>query len=394
MKTLAWLIFWGAIAFIGMTVIRKDATVSTRLDQPIDKLLRQHQEEIISLEQELKRAAREADARRKTELDQAWGGALAATFKNPAYSIGEALQEAAMLCAPSNTIVRADVQRFTEFAVTFESGSELSTNEMVMAARKLAPVGKAYLNAVRFSAKGKLYGELDRSDIEFIEDWTRAPDSRIAMLLPRESQSRVAQDANAIERLRDEQRISQALSAEPALRDKVDNANRQFREAMEEAYTNLTSAFDSIQKAVALHELRSLRGLDEREKHLRAATEQAERAQKFWSRPPEHWQRVLEGEGISGELRDLLVKTFPAIFRYDAGKTEKLFEALRGEIESVRVILQMLTQNSDKWRFSSEGIVFREERFADRFEAAQRQFREDLQQTDAAVRAWREAVGP
>lgn len=394
MKTILLIVVWIGIALGGAAVIQKRAAVSGSLHQPIDKLLYAHQEEINALEQELKRSAREAEARRKRELVNAWGGEFAASFKNPFFTLRDALQEAARLCAPANTLVRADVDRFTEFAVTFESASPFATDAMIAAARKLLPVAKTYLHAMRFSERGKLVAEIDRSDIEFIEDWARAPEQRIAMLLPRESQSRVIEDAAAIERLRDEQRISQALAAEPALRDKVEDANEQFRQSMEKAYRDLTGAFESLGKALALHELRSLRGLDEREKHLRDSIEQSDRARKFWTNPAQKWQGLLEGKGISGELRDVLVKSFPAIFRSDRARTERLFETLAQQTESARFILRLLTQNADKWRFSSEGIVFREGQFADRFEAAQRQFREDAQQTDSAARAWREAIGP
>jgi hypothetical protein len=394
MKTLLFVVVWAAIAIGGFVLIQNRVVVSNSLRQPVDKLLAAQQEERNALEQELKRAARDAEARRKTDLENAWGGPLAAAFNNPAFTLRDALQQAALGCAPTNTFVRADVDRFTQFTVTFESASPFATNAMIATARKVLPLTQTYLHALRFSERGKLVAEIDRSDIEFIDDWSRAPDQRIAMLLPRESQSRVVQDAVAIERLRDEQRISQALAAEPAMRDKADNANRQFRQTMETAYNDLVGAFESLNKAVALHELRNLRGLDDREKHLRLAVEQADRAHKFWRNPEQEWQRILESEGIAGELRDVLVKSFPAIFRSDRAKSEKLFEALRGQIESGRFILQMLTQNADKWRFSSEGISLRDPQFADRFEDAQRQFREDAQQSDAAIRAWRDAIGP
>ena len=52
------------------------------------------------------------------------------------------------------------------------------------------------------------------------------------------------------------------------------------------------------------------------------------------------------------------------------------------------------TAESDKWKFSGGRIVLLDDDFARRFESAHRQIREDIQQTDAALRAWREAIGP
>src|SRR6185436_16184358 len=109
-------------------------------------------------------------------------------------SLREALNEAARACAPSNTIAYAEVDRFTEFNVTLDSGDVISTNEMVAFAHAFVPVAKAYVDSIRFAHKGSLIADIDRQDIEFIEDWGRAPDQRIAMLLPRESQSRIVED--------------------------------------------------------------------------------------------------------------------------------------------------------------------------------------------------------
>jgi hypothetical protein len=166
-----------------------------------------------------------------------------------------------------------------------------------------------------------------------------------------------------------------------------------LRQTIEDAVNEMNKALAGVRKAAALHEVRSLRGLDDRAKELREAIGQADRAEQFWKDPAKEWERVLEAEGVSGELRDLLAKSFPAIFRQHPEKTAKVFEALRGEIESVRYLQKMLIEGGDKWRFTSDGIAFRDEEFARRVENAQRQFREDAQGTDAAVKSWMDAVG-
>ena len=390
MKTLAWLLFWVVIAGVGTLQFRKN----NRLDQPVDALLWKQNEELSALEQELKRAAREAEARRVADLEKAWGGPLAAALKNPAFSLREALYKAAQVCAPTNTLTGVEVDRFTEFTVNYESASPIATNDMVAASRKLMPVAKEYLDAVRFSVRGKLVAEIDRSDIEYIEDWERAPEQRIVALLPREAQSRIVEDAVAIERLKIEMRISQALEGESGLREKAENADRQFRQMMEEAFNELNKALTEIRKAATLHEVRSLRGFDERVKQLREAVAQADRAEQFWKDPAKEWERVLGAEGISGELRELLVTSFPAIFRQQPEKTAKVFEALRGEIESVRFFQKIVIDGGEHWKFTSEGIAFSDPEFTRRIENVQRQLREDAEATNAAVKSWTEAIGP
>jgi hypothetical protein len=238
-----------------------------------------------------------------------------------------------------------------------------------------------------------LAAEIDRSDIEFIEDWERAPEQRIVALLPREAQSRIIEDAVAIERLKIEQRIAAALQAEPGLRERAENADAKFRQMIGESVDELNRALAGVRKAGALHEVRSLRGLDDRAKELREAIGQADRAEQFWKDPAKEWERVLGAEGISGELRDLLVKSFPAIFRQHPEGTVKVFEALRGEIETVRFFQRILMEGGDQWRFTSDGISFSDPEYTRRIENVQRQHREDAQGTDAAVKSWMDAVG-
>jgi hypothetical protein len=327
-------------------------------------------------------------------LEIALGGPLVATFKNADYTLHEALNLAARLCAPPNAQTRVDVDRFTEFTVTYDSAVQIPTNQMVKTARSLLPLTKTYLDAVRFAVNGRVSGEINRSDIEFIDDWARAPEQRIVALLPRETQSRIIEDAAAIDRLRIEQKIEAVLAEQPELREKAERADQQLRQAIQDAYGELRSALESVRKAAALHEVRTMRGLDNRERELREAIKHTELAEVGLADPIKVWEHILESEGISGELRDSLVKTFPAMFRSDPQKAAKVFEALRGEIESVRFLQRIITTGGDKWRFTSDGISFRDEEFARRVENAQRQFREDAQGTDAALKAWQEAVGP
>jgi hypothetical protein len=397
--TASWLIVWviiGVFAFHGMRDLMsaREQQLRVSLRKHLEIAQAENRNSMTLLEQDLKRKARESEARRTSELETAWGGPLAAAFKNPAYSIREALQHAAEACTPANTYAHAEVDRFTEFTVTIDSPETISTNQMIAVARKFIPAAKDYLSALRFSRRGNLVAELDHEDIGFIDDWTRAPDSRIAMLLPRESRTRVAQDPAAIERYQNEQRISEALANDPAMRDKTDAANRDFRQSLQNAYGELTLAFEGLQKSVALGGVRSLHDLDNRDKELRNAVEHIDRARKFWTDPAKEWQRSLEAEAVLADLRDLLVKGFPAIFRVDPARTAKVFEALSAQVESCRFVLRLLEDETDQWKFSGGGIAITDEEFGRKLDRAQRQVREDFQATETALRSWHDAVGP
>jgi hypothetical protein len=352
----------------------------------------QAENQLNVLEQDLKAKAREADARRRIELNQAWGGSVTAAFKNPAYSIREALQHAAEACAPTNAYAHVDVDRFTEFVVTIDRPDALSTNEMVVVARRLVPVAKEFLSALQFSTRGKLIAEIDRQDMDFIENWTHASDQRIAMLLPRETESRM--DSGAIERFKAEQQISTALNAEPGLREKTERVDRNFRQAIQNAYGELTQAMEALQKSMALGAARSLRDLDLCDKELRHSVELANRAKSFWNDPLKEWQRLLEAEGVSGDLRDALVKSFSGIFHNDALKTKKVFDTLNAAVESSQFTLRLLENENDKWKFTSSGIALIDDEFGRKFDRAQHQVREDMRAMEEALRTWHEATGP
>jgi hypothetical protein len=275
-----------------------------------------------------------------------------------------------------------------------DSGSIISTNEMVVFARAFLPMTKKYVNSIRFAHKGSLVAEIDRQDIDFIDDWARASDQRIAMLLPRESQSRITEDPALVERYRNEQRMAEMFAANPAFRDKAERADRNLRRALETAYDELHAALESVRKSESVGNIRSLRDLDRSEKEVKAAVEHLSQAKAFWNDPVKEWEKMLDAEGISGELGEALVKGFPGILRHNPVKSANVFNAVDGEIKSSRFAMRLLAGESDKWKFSGGRIVLMDDDFARRFENAHRQIREDIQQTDAALRAWREAIGP
>ena len=398
-ETASWLFVWVVIAVFGAYGIRtrlqsERKELRAQLDAKVETAMRAGQEELSLFEQDLKLKARDAESRRRSELDKIWGGPLGAAFKNSSLSIRDALNQAAKVCAPSNTVAFADVDRFTDFTVTVDSGETITTNAMVAFARSFLPLAKKYVDSIRFSQKGTLIAEIDRQDIEFIEDWSHAPDQRIAMLLPRESQSRITEDPALIERYKNEQRIVEAIAGDPGLREKAERADRNLRSAIEGAYDELNAALESVRISAALSDIRSLRDLDKLDKALKTAVEHSSKAQNFWKDPAKEWERMIDSEGISGELREALVKNFPSIFRQNPTKTANVFTALDTEIKSTRYAMRMLTTEGNNWRFSNGQILLIDPDFAKRFDDAHRQVREDAQQTDAALRAWREAIGP
>lgn len=340
-----------------------------------------------ALEQRLKLASRQAAARRKQELETALGGPVAAAFKNPDFPLSEALRQGALSCAPTNSSVQVDVDRFTEFTVTISSDRPLTTNQMIAVARSFLPQARKFVDALRFSVGGSVVAELDRQDIEFAEDWTKVPDERVAMLLARELPVSVAQDSAALDRFKEEQRLAAEVGEDPSLREKITKADLDFRQTTQNAYEHVRLAVDLALRASRVAEARSFTDLDARGKLLSEADDHLKQARDFWTAPSKVWRSGLADKGIKGEAQEILAKGLPPNLNKEAARLQKAILSVQGQIESARYLLELLVRNTEKWRFSpgERIILFTDREFADRFKRAERQVADDYDATEKAL---------
>jgi hypothetical protein len=324
------------------------------------------------------------------------GNPLEGAFKDPELTIRQALQRAAYASAPTNADARVEVERFTEFTVSVSSEQTLSTNQMIDMARALLPLAKPYLYALRFTVKGTVVAELDRSDIDFIDDWARAPADRIAMLLPREVPAGAENAAAAIDLLKQERGLSQTLAEAPDLTPKLQAAQTKFMERVRKALDDLNAALTLSQKATSLGEVAKISDLDSHQRNLATAIARAAAARQFWINVTNQWSEVLKGEGISGEPLNQLLNALPLIFHYDPNLSVKVFDALDARLESSRYFLKLAAEKFGVWQFDMEKgqFGFTDEEYAKRFRRAQDQFIQDSRALDTALHAWNESLTP
>lgn len=399
--TFAWLLFWLAIGVSGFLymprlVLGDAAQIKARADASKAGFadLKQQLSEVYSeAEQKLLVRTREADERRLREAEEAMGGPARAAFADPDYTIEQALRAALRACAPSNALAEVKVDRFTEFTASITTAAPLTTNEMIAVARKFMPLAKDYLDALRFSARGEVIAELDRQDIEFVEDWATAPDARLAMLLPREIPAATSADPKALAKFQEEQRLA-ALLADEDLRKKAVNVDRAFRAAAQNAYADLKAALDLSRAGISLADVKTLKDLDAREKQVREAAEHAARAKAFWLEPLKVFEKALDDQGLTGETRAALARNFENTFRNDSAKSKALFTALDGLIVSGGYLLRAFEENPAKWRYIPEdgAIAYKEEEFANQTSHIRDQVRNDVKELDEALRDWESAT--
>jgi hypothetical protein len=399
--TSAWLLFWALLVVGGFFYIPNFVTGGA---EGIRKRSEAHNATIARLKEEMGDVinqrdqsrylrARASAERRQRELESALGGPARLAFAIPNLSILEAMEQTLQACAPPNSRAEVRVDRFTEFTATISTFETLSTNQMIMIARAFMPLARDYLEALRFSAKGEVVAELDRQDIELVENWATVPDARLAMLLAREIPGAVAADPKAVEKFLDEQRMMAAL-ADDGIRAKAAAVDREFREAAQAAYNDLKAALDLSHKGVTTFEVKTLSDVDAREKILRDASDHVARAKAFWLAPAKVWEAAMDAHGLTGDAREAISKALANSFHHDQRKTKALFTALDGLLETGRYLLRTLSENSDKWRYvpQDEGLSFRDAAVGAQVSRIREQLRGDLRALDEALRAWQEST--
>jgi hypothetical protein len=224
-------------------------------------------------------------------------------------------------------------------------------------------------------------------DIEFIDDWARVPDERIAMLLAREIPASVAQDDTALERYKNEQRLSAAIGQNPELQNRLATADLEFRQTVQDAYERLRLAVEMTTQAARIGEVHSLADLDQHQKRLREAAGHLQDAREFWTDPAKAWKTKLSKEGVDEEVQETLAKALPSTLQSESARLKKVFRALDGQLESTRFLLELLTKNTDKWRLApgERRILFTDTDFADQFKRAELQVIEDRDATEKAL---------
>lgn len=296
-------------------------------------------------------------------------------------SIEDALYAAAKAAAPGGSRVDVDVDRFTEFVVTIASENGFTTNQMTATIQAFLPQAAKYLYSLRFAREDQVIAELDRADIEFVDDWSRATPERIAMLLPLESES-APTPTNTAQELQRERSISSLLQDDPEIAEKLASAQKIFFAAAAKADNDLRQAIDVSNAAVnfgAETKPNYVQRLDQ----VRAATEHGKNARAFWQDPPAAWRKALEAAGANAQAIQTLAESSKELLRQDHGKIVAVLDALDAKLESARYFLQA---RQDEAQPANSASALELANSPDRSRRALDQLREDIDALNAALR--------
>jgi hypothetical protein len=154
---------------------------------------RQQQEEMIRQQDQLQREITDRRAAQGRELDAALGGPVQRAVKDPSLSLAEMLRQAALVCAPAGADAVVHVDRFTEFDLVVSLRSLETPLVLAETARCVLSPCARYLNSLRFIYDTNVLLELDRGQIESVEDWTQVTRAQWLKLV-RDPQSRRTSD--------------------------------------------------------------------------------------------------------------------------------------------------------------------------------------------------------
>lgn len=257
-------IFWGWLLMCLLSVVIVHVFQSRARDHHRERHaeLRQELEQIhtesqTALRQELKENDQTRLEKQKATWLQAVGGVVEWAAKNPEYDIQTMLEQVARASSPAGSVVSTRVDRFTEYSLTVELPSGVSTNLVLRVARDVLRHGKTFLSQVTFVKASTLIAEITPAEMDRIKGTQRISDAELAGLLWNRGSDGVASGSNpqpvAV-------RSQKSASPPPDIEKEI---AEQLRAALHQAFALFDSIRDLLNGAIRDHrELSQVEGLD------------------------------------------------------------------------------------------------------------------------------------
>ena len=333
-----------------------------RLDQRLEQLERDATRDSVSKtsssSEESDAAALERRRRFAKELELAMGGPTESRVKDPALGIGDMLRELATLTLPAGSRVVVSVDRFTEFLVVAELPRVASYAEMATWSQILLKPGSRYLHLVRFVHDGLVIGELDRSKIETLGDWKSVELSKVAESIQKttdlelgvgESRARVVdlspglpEDLNDASPNGDDSPLSVSQR----------QSNDYFRSQVALLIQLLQESGKSVNLSLLITKTSTQSQLDQ----LGAAAKEFDRLQVLLRDPSQDLDRRLRAANVDDVLRVATVRGEAQDYGARV-QSERLFDALKRYLESLRKFIQTLDANRELWSVHNTGVT-------------------------------------
>ena len=335
------------------------------------------------------------EQRHLREWEAAVGGPARAVAKNLDLSLGEMLQQAAEVCAPTGTVVTVRVDRFTDFMVNLDFSQPVPVPQMAGAAACLLQVGAPYLHSLRFFHNCRFLAELDRRGIEALPDWSTASAAMVEPLLwpetepatlpavagsPREE----TEPAGDFKRLRDAERALEALQ------DQQMEQLKTLLKAQSDAVNLADFWVDAGFQLKAQRQQQSGTGLQSRMEQLRRARAGLNALPDAFLGREASRKRLLTGQNLDPLAVRIFIRESAGRYRTEREHVTRFFQALTARQSAADYFLNEMQQQWGSWRVVPEAgkIAFTSVAAGEAHDRGTARWEESVAATDEVFKAW------
>jgi hypothetical protein len=281
------------------------------------------------------------------ELVKAWGGPVEAAVRNPALDIEEMLEQTALACAPTNTLVSVKVDRFTDFNVDLMLPEPMALSRLAEISSRFLKHTFFYVHGVRFIRGDEMLAQLDEAAIESVTNWNTISVESLEGLLAAglkgqtELVAAATNDDNAV------QPVQENLAPDQV---KFNEAEGTFKKhfsdhvrALNEIVGNLDHAthLDSFQKPEQLQS--RIAWLDEQASHL--ATER-----KFFMNQSADMEGLLRDQELDPLVIDIIKRNIKIRTESESPILTNIFDAVSAYCEADRAFLLSMKSQWGDWQ--------------------------------------------
>jgi hypothetical protein len=337
---------------------------------------------------------------RQRQLEQAWGGAAEAAWKNPDLTIAQMLEQLARACAPSGTRVAVRIDRFTDFEVGLELKRDTAKPQLAEASVCLLRHATPYLRNLRFSTGGAVLAELDTQAIDSVGDWSFASSAEAEKLLTLSEGANAGVTAAASKPgdwLTDLKATMKEISAGTDERQltgdalRLRNAQASFKQSLAVRQQRLKLVLDKQDQATRLNDVYSAQDLDTKLALLRESQVVLAEVRSSFYNEDQEYRRTLEQAQIDPLMVKIEVRGVSERQERRRPYLEQLFQALAERQRNATSLVSAMQRTWGNWSTSGNMIQFTSSDAQANYRQAIAALNQATDQVSAAMRAFGES---
>ena len=302
-------------------------------------------------------AARERRREFDNQLEQAFGGPIAAASKNPDLTISESIEKIASLCAPRGSKVRVSVARFTEFTAIIELPRKLDDLSMAQITQCILGETSTYLNQVQFAHGGRIIAEIDRREIESVMDWRNISPAQIKTLLIDPGDLRIEVAASRSSASSGGNSVEERQNWSPEMR-RQREAMDAFDATLKSAHKNFNASVEAQTQARDITGVRQAFDLIAKGRQLEQAEQLASEAKIILEDPAGAYAKILSAAAIDDTYQRASIRDAVARYQTSARAVHNVFAQNAETIRATSEYLEALSKHFANWTYNGQTKIF------------------------------------